>query len=227
MSMTISYGARRVLANMLMMTLLACSVAAVSRAEARTVRIVVLGDSIAAGYGLSAPDGFQAVMEAALRATGRDVRLVDAAVSGDTSAGGLARLDWALATPELSGAPFGVLVELGGNDGLRALPVAELERNLTAILDRLQAAHIPVMMTGMLAPPNMGRAYADGFAAVFQRLGARPGVIFDPFILDGVAGDGALNQPDNIHPNPAGVRKLTSRMLPAMQRLTDEVAAVP
>ncbi len=210
------------LANLLLLTLLGCGIV-----QARTVRIVVLGDSIAAGYGLSAPDGFQAVMEAALRASGRDVRLVDAAVSGDTSAGGLARLDWALAAPELTGGPYGVMIELGGNDALRALPVAELEHNLGAILDRLQAAHVPVLLTGMLAPPNLGRAYTDGFNAVYQRLGARPGVIFDPFILDGVAGDHALNQPDNIHPNPAGVRHVVARLLPTMERLTDAVAAAP
>lgn len=222
MSMTIPYGARRLLANMVLMAVLFCS-----QAYARTVRIVVLGDSLTAGYGLSAPEGFQAVMEAAIRATGRDVRLVDAAVSGDTSAGGLARLDWALAAPELAGAPFGVMVELGANDGLRALPVFEMERNLGAILDRLQAAKVPVLLTGMLAPPNLGRLYADAFAAVYQRLGARAGMLFDPFFLDGIAGDRTLNQPDNIHPNAEGVRRETARLLPAMLRLADQVAAAP
>ena len=222
MSMTKPYGARRFLANVLLMTLLCGGVA-----NARTIRIVVLGDSLTAGYGLSAPDGFQAVMEAALRATGRDVRLVDAAVSGDTSAGGLARLDWALSTPELVGAPFGVLVELGANDGLRALLVSEMERNLGTILDRLEAAHVPVLLTGMLAPPNLGRAYADAFAAVYQRLGARPGIQFDSFFLEGIAGDRTLNQPDNIHPNAEGVRRETARLLPAMIRLADTVAALP
>ena len=212
---------------MLLITLLCCGGSQTGQAGGRTIHIVVLGDSLAAGYGLSAPEGFQAVMEAALRATGRDVRLVDAAVSGDTSAGGLARLDWALATPELAGAPFGVLVELGANDGLRALPAPELERNLGTILDRLRDAHIPTLLSGMLAPPNLGRAYTDAFTDVYQRLGARPGVMFDPFFLDGVASDPALNQPDHIHPNAEGVRRETARLLPAMIRLADAVAALP
>lgn len=222
MSMTIPYGARRGLANILFMTVLC-----IGAAQARTVRILVLGDSLAAGYGLAAPDGFQAIMEKALRDTGRDVRLVDAAVSGDTSAGGLARLDWALATPELAGAPFGALVELGGNDALRGLPPAELERNLAAIADRLRGAHVPVLLSGMLAPPNLGTAYTDAFAAVYQRLGHRPGLMVDAFFLDGVARDPALNQPDGIHPNPEGVRRVVARLLPAMIRLTDTVAALP
>lgn len=222
MSMTNPYGARRGLANILLMTVLC-----IGAAQARTVHILVLGDSLAAGYGLAAPDGFQAVMEKALRDTGRDVRLVDAAVSGDTSAGGLARLDWALATPELAGVPFGALVELGGNDALRALPPAELERNLAAIADRLRGAHVPVLLSGMLAPPNLGTAYTDAFAAVYQRLGHRPGLMVDNFFLDGVARDPALNQPDGIHPNPEGVRRVVARLLPAMIRLTDTVAALP
>ena len=203
------------------------TVLCIGAAQARTVRILVLGDSLAAGYGLAAPDGFQAIMEKALRDTGRDVRLVDAAVSGDTSAGGLARLDWALATPELAGAPFGALVELGGNDALRGLPPAELERNLAAIADRLRGAHVPVLLSGMLAPPNLGTAYTDAFAAVYQRLGHRPGLMVDNFFLDGVARDPALNQPDGIHPNPEGVRRVVARLLPAMIRLTDTVAALP
>ena len=216
------YGAWLLLANILIMTLLMAGAV-----QARTIRILVLGDSLAAGYGLAAPDGFQAVMERALRDTGRDVRLVDAAVSGDTSAGGLARLDWALATPVLAGAPFGVLVELGANDGLRALPVPELERNLDAIAERLEKAGAPSLFTGMLAPPNLGATYADAFAAVYQRLTRRPGVVTDPFFLDGVAGDRALNQPDGIHPNPEGVRRIVARLLPAMIRLSDAVAAIP
>ncbi len=188
-------------------------------AQARTVRILVLGDSLAAGYGLAQPDGFQARMQAALRERGHDAQLIDAAVSGDTTAGGRSRLEWALA----EGADA-ALVELGGNDGLRALPPASTAANLGAILDALAARKIPVLLSGMLAPPNFGREYGDAFSRVFTQLGQRPGVIYDPFFLEGVVADPALNQPDRIHPNPEGVRRIVARLLPAMERL---IAAVP
>ena len=189
-----------------------------SAAQARTVRILVLGDSLAAGYGLPAEDGFQGRMTAALRARGLNVQLVDAAVSGDTTAGGRARLEWALA----DGADA-ALVELGGNDGLRALPPASTAANLRAIVDALQARRIPVLLSGMLAPPNLGREYSDAFKGVFTTLGTRSGVIYDPFFLEGVAGEAALNQPDRIHPNAEGVRRIVARLLPAMERLVAQV----
>jgi acyl-CoA thioesterase I len=189
-------------------------------AYARTVRVLVLGDSLAAGYGLAAADGFQAVMLAALRARGHDVQFVDAAVSGDTTAGGLARLDWALA----DGADA-ALVELGGNDGLRGLDPAGTEANLGAILDALAARHIPVLLSGMVAPPNLGVDYRRAFAAVFTRLGARPDILYDPFFLEGVAANPALNQPDHIHPNPEGVRQVVARLLPLMEQLLAKVPA--
>ena len=187
-------------------------------AEAKTVRILILGDSLTAGYGLSAAEGFQAVMQAALRARGHDVTLLDAAVSGDTTAGGRARLDWALA----DGADA-VFVELGANDGLRALPVKEMEANLTAILDVLAAKRVPTLVSGMLAPPNLGEDYFRQFAQVFQTLGQRPGLIFDPFFLEGIAGEAALNQPDHIHPNAQGVKKEVARLMPQFERLIGEV----
>lgn len=189
-------------------------------AYARTMRVLILGDSLAAGYGLAAADGFQAVMLAALRARGHDVQLVDAAVSGDTTAGGLSRLDWALA----DGADA-ALVELGGNDGLRGLDPKGTEANLGAVLDGLAARHIPVLLSGMVAPPNLGGDYGRAFAAVFARLGARPGILYDPFFLEGVAANPALNQPDHIHPNPEGVRKVVARLLPMMEQLLAKVTA--
>ena len=187
-------------------------------ALAAPLRLLVLGDSLTAGYGLAASDGFQHRLAAALKAARRDVVLRDAAVSGDTTAGGRARLEWALA----DGADVAI-VALGGNDALRGLDPAGTEANLTAILDTLAAAKIPVLLCGMLAPPNFGDDYASQFRDVFARLGARPGIIFDPFILAGVAGDAALNQADHIHPNPAGVRIEIARLLPLVQRLLDEV----
>jgi len=212
MSMIGPYGARRWLTNVAVLMLLAFLAGA--PAEARTTRILVLGDSLTAGYGLAQPDGFQAVMQAALRARGLDVALVDAAVSGDTTAGGWARLDWALA----DGADA-ALVELGANDGLRGLDPAVTEANLAAILDALAARGMPVLLSGMLAPPNLGAEYGAAFKAVYERLGKRPGLFYDPFFLEGIAGNPALNQADRIHPNPEGVRQEVARLLPMMERL--------
>lgn len=183
-------------------------------ARAAALRLLVLGDSLAAGYGLARADGFQPRLAEALRAHGHDVVMVDGAVSGDTTAGGRARLDWALA----DGADAAI-VELGGNDGLRGLDPAATAANLTAILDALAARRIPVLLSGMLAPPNLGPEYGQEFRAVFDRLGARAGVIYDPFFLAGVARDPALNQPDGIHPNPEGVRRVVARLLPLVERL--------
>ena len=177
-------------------------------------RLLVLGDSLAAGYGLARQDGFQPRLAEALRARGHEVAIVDAAVSGDTTAGGRARLEWALADGAAA-----ALVELGGNDGLRGLDPVATEANLAAILDMLAARRLPVLFSGMRAPPNLGPDYGREFQAVFDRLGGRPGVIYDPFFLAGVARDPALNQPDGIHPNPEGVRRIVARLLPLVERL--------
>ncbi len=189
-------------------------------ASAAPVRLLVFGDSLVAGYGLPHDDAFQARLGAALRADGRDVTILDGGVSGDTTAGGLARLDWALTDK-----PDAVLLELGANDALRGTDPAETEKNLSAILDRLAAAHLPVLLSGMEAPPNLGATYGQEFRAVFARLGRRPGVIFDPFFLQGVAGDPALNQPDMMHPNAAGVTREVVRLKPTVERLLDRVGA--
>lgn len=186
-------------------------------AWAAPVRILVFGDSLAAGYGLAHDQDFQAQLQAALRAHGQDATILDGGVSGDTTAGGRARLDWALADH-----PDAVIVELGGNDGLRGIDPADTRANLTAILDTLAARKIPVLLSGMYAPPNLGRDYGQKFRAVFDRLGHRPGVLYDPFFLAGVAENPALNQPDGIHPNPAGVRIIVARLLPLVERLIAE-----
>ena len=133
------------------------------------VHLMILGDSLTAGYGLPPQDGFQAQLAAALKARGADVVLVDAAVSGDTTADAAARLDWALGGGEVDGA----LVELGGNDGLRGLDPALMRTNLTHILDTLQAKHVPVLLSGMIAPPNLGTDYGARFTAVFTALGEK------------------------------------------------------
>ncbi len=175
-----------------------------------------MGDSLTAGYGLAPGAGFVPQMQAAL---GARARVLNAGVSGDTSAGGLARLDWALAEN-----PQAALVELGANDGLRGLSPQQTEANLTAILAKLSARRIPVLLSGMLAPPNLGAAYGREFAAAYSRVAAaHPAVIFDPFFLEGVAGQPALNQADAIHPNAAGVQILVRRLLPLVETLLTRI----
>ena len=181
------------------------------------VRLLVLGDSLASGYGLPHEQGFEAQLAAALKAHGTDVTIIDGAVSGDTSAGGLARLDWVLA----DGADAAI-VELGANDGLRGVEPADMRANLTSILDRLAARHIPVLLAGMYAPPNLGPDYEAQFRAVFDTLGKRPGVIYDPFFLEGVAEVPALTQPDGLHPDAAGVKAVVARILPKVEQLVAE-----
>lgn len=178
------------------------------------VRLLILGDSLSAGYGLPQQDGFEAQLAAALKAAGENVAIVDGAVSGDTSAGGLARLDWALA----DGADAAIL-ELGANDGLRGLDPGQMRANLTAILDKLAARHIPVLLVGMYAPPNLGPDYEHQFRDVFDTLGKRSDVIYEPFFLEGVAEDSALNQADGLHPNSAGVKKEVGEILPYVEKL--------
>jgi acyl-CoA thioesterase-1 len=191
-------------------------------AQAAEIRLMMLGDSITAGYGLARGEALPARLEAALRAKGRAVRVIDAGVSGDTTAGGRARLDWALAEN-----PHAVIVALGGNDGLRALEPRASRANLAAILDALAAKNLPTMLTGMLAPPNLGAEYGREFASSFSDLAReRPGVVFYPFLLEGVAGDLSLNQPDGIHPNVAGVEELVRRMLPHVDSLLGKVTTL-
>lgn len=186
-------------------------------AAAAPIRLLVLGDSLTAGFGLPHDDGFQVRLQAALKARGQDVSVLDGSVSGDTSAGGRARLDWALG----DGADAAI-VELGANDGLRGVDPKDMEANLSAILDVLAARHIPVLLTGMYAPPNLGPDYQQAFRAVFDRLGKRPGVLYDPFFLEGVAMHPDLIQPDGLHPNTEGVKREVARLLPLVEQLLAE-----
>jgi len=191
---------------------------AAARAGDRLV-VLALGDSLTAGYGLSEGDAFPARLEAALRARGHRVAIVNAGVSGDTTAGGLARLDWALAAR-----PDAAIVALGANDGLRGIDPGASEANLDAILARLAREGLPVLLAGMLAPPNLGREYADAFAALYPRLATKHGVALYPFLLDGVAAEAALNQADGIHPNRQGVAVMVDRILPYVERLIETAA---
>jgi acyl-CoA thioesterase-1 len=185
-------------------------------AAAEPVRIVMLGDSITAGYGLAPRDSLPVRLGAALKERGHDVVVENAGVSGDTSAGGLARLDWAVA-----GKPDIVIVELGANDGLRGLEPAKMEANLGAIIERLKARGSAVLLAGMYAPRNLGPAYAAEYDAVFPRLAREHGVAFYPFILDGVAARPDRNQGDGIHPNAAGVAVIVEGLVPHVLALLE------
>jgi acyl-CoA thioesterase-1 len=187
-------------------------VAGPARADERV--IVALGDSLTAGLGVAADEAYPALLEDRLRRAGLPYRVVNAGVSGDTSAGGLRRLDWVLRSgPEVA------IVALGANDGLRGVPVATLRDNLTAIVTTLQARGVRVLLIGMRLPPNYGRVYADAFAETFRLVARRTSTSFLPFLLDGVGGEPSLNQADGIHPNAAGHRVVAERVWPALKPL--------
>ena len=184
------------------------------QAVAAPVKILALGTSITQGYGLPPGTDLTVQLQAALKRDGVDAVVTNAGVSGDTSAGGLARLDWSLADH-----PDAVIVELGGNDMLRGIAPAETERNLRAILARLKGAHVPALLTGMHAQRNLGADYVRQFDGIYPRLARETGVLFYPFILDGVALNPKLNQADGMHPNPAGVKIVVARILPLVKKL--------
>jgi acyl-CoA thioesterase-1 len=187
-----------------------------SRAAEPACRIAVLGDSLTSAYGLDVAQGFPAQLQRQLDAAGYHCTVLDAGVAGDTSAGGRARLDWLLGDR-----PSHVIIELGGNDALRALPPAELERNLDAIITRLQDKGVKVLLAGMLAPPNLGADYGQAFAAVYPRVAAKHGVPLYRFFLDGVAGHPELTQPDGIHPTAEGIALIVRRILPTVETWLD------
>ncbi|WP_428540524.1 arylesterase [Rhodopila sp.] len=189
-----------------------------ARTPAAAPRLLILGDSLSAGFGLPHSDGFEAQLQQALKARGHDVSIVDGAVSGDTSAGGRARLDWTVGD-----GVDAAIVELGANDGLRGLDPKAMQANLTAILDDLAARHIPVLLTGMYAPPNLGPDYQKAFRAVFDTIGKRPGLLYDPFFLQDVALHPELIQPDGLHPNAEGVKREVARLLPMVEQLLAEI----
>ena len=187
-------------------------------AAEKTASLLVIGDSLAAGYGLPASDAFTTRLEAALTRLGHRVRVINAGVSGDTSAGGRARIGWSLA-----GKPDAVLIELGANDGMRGLEPTATKANLDAILSQIRSAGAEILLTGMLAPPNLGREYGAEFAALYPALARRHGVLFYPFFLEGVAANPELNQADRIHPNAAGVEIIVERLLPKVKDLLQRV----
>ncbi len=188
--------------------------AAAGPALAAPVKILALGSSLTQGYGLPPGTEFTVQLQAALKKAGIDATVTNAGVSGDTSAGGLARLDWSLADH-----PDAVILELGSNDMLRGIPPAVTEKNLRAILDKLRAAHVKVLLTGMHAQRNLGADYVKQFDTIYPRLAKDYNLLFYPFFLDGVALNPKLNQADGMHPNPAGVKVVVARMLPFVKKL--------
>lgn len=206
------YGRRPILVNA---TVLVAAFGVGARAQVPAPRLLLLGDSLTAGYGLPQAQAFPARLQAALTRTGAKTEIVNAGVSGDTSAGGLARLDWAIGDKP----PSHAIVALGANDGLRGLPPEQMEANLDQIVTRLRNRGTRVMLAGIYAPPNLGRDYAERFNAVFPTLARKHEVVFYPFFLAGVAAIATLNQSDGIHPNAAGVDVIVERMLPAVQSL--------
>jgi len=179
----------------------------------RPLRIVALGDSLTAGYGLSSQAAFPAQLQEALKARGHNVEIVNAGVSGDTAAGGLERLDWSVGE-----GVDGVILELGANDMLRGVDPAATKRSLETIVQRLKGRNIPVLMAGMLASRNLGPDYAARFDAIYPDIAKAHGLVLYPFFLDGVAGQRNLNLADGIHPNPEGVKVIVERMLPTVER---------
>jgi len=180
--------------------------------------ILALGDSLTAGFGLAQPDSFTVQLEAALAKAGTVAKIKNAGVSGDTSAGGRARLAWALAEK-----PDAVMIELGANDGLRGLNPKRTEANLDAIIAMAKAQGLPVLLTGMRAPPNLGVEYCEEFNSLFARLARKHEVLFYPFFLEGVAALPTLNQADGIHPNGQGVAEIVRRLVPIVEKLITQV----
>ena len=209
-----TYGHRIAGVQLAALALTLVTILGAGPAQARTLRLVALGDSLTAGFGLPPAQAFPEALERALRGKGYDVEVSNAGVSGDTTADGLARYDWAV--PEGADA---LIVELGANDMLRGLDPAAAEASLAQILTRAKGAHIATLLAGMRAAPNMGADYQARFDAIYPDLADRFGVALYPFFLDGVAADPRLNQKDGLHPTREGVEKIVASILPSVEAL--------
>jgi len=190
------------------------------RAEPGEAVIVALGDSLTAGYGLPRDQSFPAQLQAALKARGHKVKVINAGVSGDTATAALQRFDWAL--PDNASA---VIVELGGNDALQGIPPEGTEAALAKIIEKAQAKGLPVLLAGMEAPRNMGKEYVEQFRAIYPDLAAKYGVLLYPFFLDGAALHDGLMQADGIHANGKGVAVIVEKMMPKVEALLAQAQA--
>ena len=207
--------------RLILLTLLLTTFGAAS-AIAKPLRILALGTSLTQGYNLPPGTDFTAVLQARLQKAGFDATIVNGGVSGDTSADGLARLDWALNEPYDA-----AIVEFGSNDALRGLDVGQTQANLDALLVKLKGKGLTVMLAGMKAPRNLGPEYVAAFDAIYPALAKKHGVLLYPFFLDGVAADLKLNQADGIHPNEAGTQIIVTRMLPFVEKLITQAKSKP
>ena len=219
-----SYGCWRGLLQILRAAacsaVLIAATAVPSVSAAAPIHIVALGDSLTAGYGLADKDGFVPRLQAALAKNGTAADVANAGVSGDTASDGLARLDWSV--PQGTDA---VIVELGANDMLRGIKPEVTRAALDAVLSRLTARHIAVLLCGMRAAPNLGADYAQAFERIYPELAAKYGVLLYPFFLDGVAADLSMTQHDGLHPNAAGVSVIVAQILPKVQELIARIRA--
>jgi acyl-CoA thioesterase-1 len=189
-------------------------------AQERAVQLVGFGDSLMAGYQLAPAESYTAQLEAALKAKGRNVAITNAGVSGDTTTGGLSRIDWSV--PD---GTDGVILELGANDALRGIAPEQSEKNLDAMISRLKERGIAVFLAGMLAPPNMGSEYGQRFNPIYDRLAQKHGVPLYPFFLEGVATVANLQLSDGMHPNPKGVATMVEKSLPAVETFLGDIQA--
>jgi acyl-CoA thioesterase-1 len=214
------------LANMVFRVLLcnwliaALAFGATAAPASQPLRIVVLGDSLVAGFGIKPSEAFPAQLERALKERGHAVEVINAGVSGDTTAGGLDRVGWAV--PERTGA---VILELGANDALRGLDPRRAKSNLDRIITTLKAGGAEVLLAGMLAPRNLGEPYTRAFDAIYPELAAKHGLLLYPFFLDGVAMNAKLNLDDGLHPNSRGVAEITKKILPSVEQLIERARA--
>jgi acyl-CoA thioesterase-1 len=214
------YGHRRrflQLAAALLLAVLSCPARAAEK-EAPLLKIIAFGDSLVAGLGLAADAAFPSVLQEKLRAEGYNVAVVNAGVSGDTTSGGLARLDWTLA-----GGTDGVILELGANDMLRGIDPEIAKAALDAMLAKLKARKIKVLIAGMQATPSLGPEFKSRFDAIYPELAKKYDAPLYPFFLDGVAGDPSFELPDRLHPNPAGVERIVARILPTMRAFLNQI----
>lgn len=186
--------------------------------QPESIRIVAIGDSLIAGYGLKPQHGFTSKLQGLLNDRGCSVQIVNSGISGDTTNGGLARIDWVLSDPYA-----GVILFLGYNDAFRAVPVESVRHNLTEIINKIQSRNLPILFFGAKAPRNLGADYYEKFDSIYPELAAEYGLLFYPFFLDGVATNPSFNQKDGIHPNEAGVDLIISRILPYVGQLIEQI----
>ncbi|TAY81412.1 arylesterase [Rhizobium ruizarguesonis] len=205
----------------LQFTVIAVSLILATGANARTINLVGFGDSLMAGYQLPPGDGFPEKLQAALKAKGLDVTIANAGVSGDTTTGGLARIDWSVPN-----GTDGVILELGANDALRGIPPEESAKNLDQMIIRLKERGIAVLLAGIIAPPNMGADYAARFNPIYQKLSEKHGLPLYAFFLDGVALEARLKLDDGMHPNTKGVDVMVEKMEPAVTNFVETISSV-